>query len=116
MVPSVSEVALESKHDNQVATRTENYLFALEAVKTAKELGVKVSFDGNYRAYLWEIWKGDGPAIIRELISYATLALINERDISLVMGREIKDRNEAYAIAFREFSHPVLDCWSGQAG
>lgn len=28
------EVALESKHDSQVATRTENYLFALEAVKT----------------------------------------------------------------------------------
>lgn len=28
------EVALESKHDRQVATRTENYLFALDAFKT----------------------------------------------------------------------------------
>lgn len=76
---------------------------ALRAVKTARELGVKVSFDGNYRSYLWENWKGDGPAIIKEILSYATLALINERDISLVMGREISDRSEAYKIAFEEF-------------
>jgi 2-dehydro-3-deoxygluconokinase len=62
-----------------------------------------VSFDGNYRAYLWENWKGDGPKIIREILSYATLALINERDISLVMGKYIKDRREAYKVAFKEF-------------
>ncbi|NNE57714.1 MAG: sugar kinase [Hellea sp.] len=76
---------------------------ALRAVKAAKAAGVKVSFDGNYRAYLWENWKGDGPAIIREILSYATLALINERDISLVMGQTIKDRAEAFKIALKEF-------------
>ena len=76
---------------------------ALRAVKAANELGVNVSFDGNYRAYLWENWKGDGPKIIREILSYATLALINERDISLVMGQSITDRAEAYKIAFKEF-------------
>lgn len=76
---------------------------ALQAVKAAKKAGVKVSFDGNYRSYLWEHWKGDGPKIIREILSYATLALINERDISLVMGREITERSEAYDIAFKEF-------------
>lgn len=76
---------------------------ALRAVKAAKSAGVKVSFDGNYRSYLWENWQGDGPKIIREILSYATLALINERDISLVMGRDIKDRSSAYNIAFQEF-------------
>ncbi len=76
---------------------------ALRAVKAAKAAGVKISFDGNYRAYLWENWKGDGPKIIREILSYATLALINERDISLVMGQDIKDRSAAYAVALKEF-------------
>ena len=82
-------------------------IFGLEisaiVFKAAKAAGVKVSFDGNYRAYLWENWKGDGPKIIREILSYATLALINERDISLVMGQEIKERSKAYEIAFKEF-------------
>ena len=76
---------------------------ALKAVRAAKAKGVKVSFDGNYREYLWKNWKGDGPSIIREILSHATLALINERDISLVMGRKIEDRSEAYRLAFDAF-------------
>lgn len=76
---------------------------ALHAVRAAKDLGVRVSFDGNYRSYLWEDWKGNGPEIIREILGYATLAFINERDISLVMGKDIQKRSRAYKLAFKEF-------------
>lgn len=75
----------------------------LRAVKAAYEAGVNISFDGNYRSQLWQDWGGDGPAVIREILSYATLALINERDIGLIAGREFSSRQAAFDYAFSEF-------------
>jgi 2-dehydro-3-deoxygluconokinase len=75
----------------------------LNAVKSAARLGVKVSFDGNYRAQLWAAWDGDGPAILREIIAYADHAFINERDIALITGQTFTDRTSACAAAFKAF-------------
>ncbi|MBB5519390.1 sugar kinase [Amphiplicatus metriothermophilus] len=80
---------------------------ALKAVRTAKECGVKVSFDGNYRAQLWAAWGGDGPAILRRILACADLAFINERDVGLVLGRDFPrdeaGRRAAFAAAFEAF-------------
>ena len=74
---------------------------ALDAVAMASELGVKVSFDGNYRALLWEQWEGDGPAILGQLLSHASLAFINERDLRLIFGADCPaERADAYTFAF----------------
>lgn len=76
---------------------------AIRAVNAATEAGVTVSFDGNYRALLWEAWTGDGPAILREILSAATYAFINERDIALILRSRFEDRATAFAAAFDAF-------------
>lgn len=76
---------------------------AIRAVKAANAAGVPVSFDGNYRALLWEAWSGDGPAILTEILSAASTAFINERDLALILGRPFASRAEAYEAAFAAF-------------
>lgn len=76
---------------------------AVDLAKAAKAQGVHVSFDGNYRAQLWASWDGNGPDILREILSCATLAFINERDIALILGEEFASRHAAFARAFEVF-------------
>ncbi|HEX8568632.1 MAG TPA: sugar kinase [Caulobacteraceae bacterium] len=82
---------------------------ALRAVRAARAIGVRVSFDGNYRAKLWALWDGDGPAIIRQLLEHADLAFVDDRDIVLVLGEDFSQssgeerRAAAAAAAFRAF-------------
>jgi 2-dehydro-3-deoxygluconokinase len=76
---------------------------AIRAVAAANAAGVDVSFDGNYRALLWDAWKGDGPAILREILSCATYAFINERDIALILKSRFESREAAFEAAFAAF-------------
>jgi 2-dehydro-3-deoxygluconokinase len=82
---------------------------AVDAVKAARRLGVRVSFDGNYRAKLWAAWSGDGPAVLRELLAHADLAFVDERDLQLVLGAmfaqsDLRQRRRASArAAFEAF-------------
>ena len=76
----------------------------LRAARAAKDAGVPISFDGNYRGKLWSAWRKDGGApILRELFGYATLAFANEKDISLVLGKPFDDATHAAAAAFAAF-------------
>jgi len=59
---------------------------ARRVVATAKAAGVKISFDGNYRARLWEAWDSDPRAILTELVSSADLFFGNHRDMALLLG------------------------------
>jgi 2-dehydro-3-deoxygluconokinase len=76
---------------------------AIHAVAAANAAGVPVSFDGNYRALLWEAWTGDGPAILREILASATYAFINERDIALILRSRFESREGAFEAAFAAF-------------
>jgi 2-dehydro-3-deoxygluconokinase len=76
---------------------------ALAAVSAANAASVPVSFDGNYRAKLWEARKETGAPILRKLLDAATLAFIDERDIALVLGASFATRDEAAAAAFKAF-------------
>lgn len=60
---------------------------ALRAAEAANAAGVPVSFDGNYRAKLWERWGGDSAAILRDLMACADILFADDRDIGLVLGR-----------------------------
>ncbi|AWX43681.1 2-dehydro-3-deoxygluconokinase [Flagellimonas maritima] len=51
----------------------------LEAVQVAKEMGLTISTDLNYRAKLWN-YGGDREAIMTELTSYCDVILGNEED------------------------------------
>ncbi|ODP37255.1 sugar kinase [Sphingomonas turrisvirgatae] len=81
---------------------------ALRAARAAKELGVAVSFDGNYRARLWEAWDSDPRAILTELVSLSDTLFGNHRDVSLLLGKRFSGdgadrRREAAEAAFDAF-------------
>jgi 2-dehydro-3-deoxygluconokinase len=67
---------------------------ALAVADSARSHGVKVSFDGNYRAQLWQRWDSDPNAILCELVSKADFLFGNHRDISLLLGREFTGEGE----------------------
>lgn len=60
---------------------------ALRAAEAAAERGVPVSFDGNYRAKLWDRWAGNPQAILDKLVAHVDLLFGNHRDIGLLLGR-----------------------------
>ena len=81
---------------------------ALAAARAAKRLGVPVSFDGNYRALLWEAWESNPKAILSELIGMTDILFGNHRDLSLVLGRDFSGdaavrRREAAEAGFGAF-------------
>jgi 2-dehydro-3-deoxygluconokinase len=77
----------------------------LTAVKMAAQDGIGVSFDGNYRSTLWAARGETGAPILRQLLEFAHLAFIDERDIALILGETFADRNAAAAAAFRAFEN-----------
>jgi 2-dehydro-3-deoxygluconokinase len=81
---------------------------AKAAAAAAKARGVAISFDGNYRAQLWNKWDSDPAAILKELVGQADILFGNHRDISLLLGREFSGdgperRREAAEAAFGAF-------------
>jgi 2-dehydro-3-deoxygluconokinase len=64
ITPAISQSAME---------------LALESVKTAKSLGLKVSCDLNYRKNLWKYGK-KAPDVMRELVRFVDVAIANEED------------------------------------
>lgn len=80
----------------------------LTAARAAQSAGVPISFDGNYRALLWNAWDSDPKAILSELIGMADILFGNHRDISLVLGKDFSGdgadrRREAADAAFAAF-------------
>jgi len=57
----------------------------LEALKVAKEMGVTVSCDLNYRNKLWK-WGSQPAEVMTELVKYVDLAIGNEEDAEKVFG------------------------------
>jgi 2-dehydro-3-deoxygluconokinase len=59
---------------------------AIAAAEAAQALGVKVSFDGNYRPKLWEAWQGDAPGLLRRILANTNLLFADHRDMAVVLG------------------------------
>jgi len=76
---------------------------ALSAAQAAADLGVPVSFDGNYRAQLWAAWNSNPQDILSRLIAHADILFGNHQDIALLLGRDFAgsgdDRRRAAAEA-----------------
>lgn len=78
----------------------------LAAMREARALGAKVSFDGNYRASLWAARHRDGADVLYELMRHADLAFADQRDFALLLQRpELGQcsRGEAMSAAFAAF-------------
>ena len=81
---------------------------AVAAAEAAARRGVPISFDGNYRAQLWQRWDSDPKAILTRLVAKAGIMFGNHRDISLLLGAKFSGegpdrRREAAEAAFGAF-------------
>ncbi|MXO84423.1 sugar kinase [Altererythrobacter aurantiacus] len=77
--------------------------------KEAKQRGLTLSFDGNYRPSLWQATGRDGRDEIAEMVDMADLFFGNYKDASLLLGREFSGENgsrmrEAALALLNEFS------------
>lgn len=63
---------------------------SIEAVATAKEMGLTVSCDLNYRAKLWR-WGRPANEVMEELVRHADVAIGNEEDAERVFGIKALD-------------------------
>ncbi len=64
----------------------------LEAAKTAKEMGLTVSCDLNYREKLWK-WGMLPGEVMSELVQFVDVAIGNEEDAEKVFGIKAPDTN-----------------------
>ena len=60
-------------------------LLSIEAVREAKQRGITVSCDLNYRKNLWKYGKTAGE-VMRELANYVDVAIANEEDVQKSLG------------------------------
>lgn len=58
---------------------------AIDSVRMAKELGVKISFDLNFRKNLWKYGKR-ADEVMPEIMKYVDIAIANEEDIQKSLG------------------------------
>ncbi|RXR06318.1 sugar kinase [Pseudoxanthomonas composti] len=85
---------------------------ARDAARQARQQGVRVSFDGNYRPQLWQRWQGDAAGVLRELFSLADILFVDHRDLAVVLGQQVPPHQDAFehaqataALAFSSFPH-----------
>ncbi len=82
---------------------------AIAGVRAAAARGIPISFDGNYRAKLWERWDSDPRNLLMQLVEHADLLFGNHRDIALLLDRDFSGhdgedrRRDAAEAAFAAF-------------
>ncbi len=79
---------------------------ASRAMSVARELGVSVSFDCNYRSQLWADRSAEAPQLLRRLLGHATHVFGTARDFELVLETRFGDAERAAVdAAFEAFPH-----------
>ena len=58
---------------------------ALESVQTARELGLQISIDLNFRKNLWK-WGKAAHEVMPELVKFADVVVANEEDVQKALG------------------------------
>ena len=88
---------------------------ALSAAQAAADLGVPVSFDGNYRAQLWAAWNSNPQDILSRLIAHADILFGNHQDIALLLGRDFAGSGDDRRRAASEAAFPRLQLMASNA-
>jgi 2-dehydro-3-deoxygluconokinase len=86
---------------------------SLEAVKKAREKGITVSCDLNFRKKLWKYGKS-APEVMGELIKYVDIALGNEEDCQKSLGVKVDVDVESGRLQtekYRELTDRVLNLY-----
>ncbi len=86
---------------------------ALESVRKAKDLGLTVSCDLNFRKKLWNYGK-EASEVMRELVKFVDVAIANEEDVQKTLGIETDvdvESGKLDAGKYKELSAKVLDAY-----
>jgi len=75
----------------------------LRAMQAARAAGVKVSFDANFRAKVWQARGEDPRPTLDAMFAEADLLFGNGRDMSLVTGETVSTDADAARIAFARY-------------
>lgn len=84
---------------------------SLESVKIAKEMGLTVSCDFNYRANLWKYGKS-AIEIMSEIVKYVDIGIANEEDCQKSLGIKADvtvEKGELNVEQYKNLSQKVLD-------
>jgi len=87
---------------------------ALESVRVAKEKGLTVSCDLNYRKKLWNYGK-EAKEVMSELVKFVDVAIANEEDVQKTLGIEAGvdvESGELDTGKYKVLSDKVLDTYS----
>jgi 2-dehydro-3-deoxygluconokinase len=76
-------------------------VLSLKAVKAAKECGVTVSCDYNFRKKLWNYGK-TAPEVMTELVKYVDVGIANEEDCQKSLGVRLEDGDYETAVTSGE--------------
>jgi 2-dehydro-3-deoxygluconokinase len=80
---------------------------ALESVRRAREKGLTVSCDLNYRKNLWQ-WGKPVVEVMRELVKYVDLLIANEEHAQIMLG--IQAEGDAHSGSFDHAHYQKLTC------
>jgi 2-dehydro-3-deoxygluconokinase len=72
---------------------------AQDAAEAATRLGVRVSFDGNYRSKLWEGWDSQAQQRLHALVAHSEVLFASNRDIDVILGDAAQPEDPAERIA-----------------
>ncbi len=84
---------------------------AIESVKAAKEFGLTVSCDFNFRANLWKYGK-TAVEVMSEMVKYVDVAIANEEDCQKSLGITVDvkvEKGELNIEQYEKLSKKVLD-------
>jgi len=87
---------------------------SLEAVKKAREKGITISCDLNFRKNLWQYGKS-APEVMTELVKYVDIALGNEEDCQKSLGIKMDidvESGKFQTEKYRELTDNVLGLYS----
>ena len=68
---------------------------SLALANAAKAQGTTISFDGNFRAALWEKSSRDPRAVVSSVFAMADIVFANHRDAGLLLGRDFSGEGPA---------------------
>jgi 2-dehydro-3-deoxygluconokinase len=85
---------------------------SLESVKAAKQLGLTVSCDFNYRANLWKYGKS-AKEVMNELVNFVDYGIANEEDCQKSLGISVEgvkvEKGELDVEQYKKLTQKVLD-------
>jgi 2-dehydro-3-deoxygluconokinase len=86
---------------------------SLEAVKAAKQAGVTVSCDFNFRGKLWK-WGKSAPDVMSDLVKYVDVGIANEEDCQKSLGITVDvdvESGELDTAKYEALGQKVLDVY-----